>query len=376
MNVNKGIFLKTTGKVTVVGQNVGNLPTSDTFTVLPAIKSCSRMYIYYGVSVPRTTAFSSPYLSTILVVGSENNTIIKVTVTQACSITIRDTTTDLTPGIHYSFMISRLQTVFIGSLDDLTGSKIVTDKPVSVFSGHECGNVPWNIAYCDHIIEQIPPTTLWGRVYYTAPLATRNSYTIKVLAAHDSTNVDIYCNNTRRSYTINEGKTLNRTLNFQEYCVIYANKKVLVVEFGHGSNDDQSIGDPLMTLVPATAHYTDKFDVSTIHQPRISSYKHYVNIIVMSQYFQLDMIYVLSGGVNKSLDTQEWVPVKVNNVIEAYATKVVIQEVTSAIIHVNTNALMAVIVYGLGIDEGYSHSGRLNLLHNFVGECTCMEFVV
>ena len=370
VNINKGIYVKTSSdKVTVVGQNVGNQPTSDTFAVLPTLKSCSTKYVYYGLSVPRTVAFRSSHLSTILVVSTEENTTIKVTATQACSITISTTTTTLTTGTQYSFMINRLQTAYIGSLFDLTGTKIVTDKPVSVFSGHECGNIPWNIGYCDHIVEQIPPTTLWGKIYYTAPLATRRSYTIKILAAFDYTNINMYCNGTKESYTINAGNALNKSLNFQECCAIHATKKVLVVEFGHGGADDQSVGDPLMTLIPAVAHYSEKFSTSTIHKPGLSGYTHFVNIIVLAQYYQPDLIYFISGGVNKSLDTQEWVPVKVNNVIEAYATKLLIHEGVSVILHIKTNAKMAVIVYGFTSYEGYSHSGRLSLLQNIVGEC-------
>jgi len=80
----------------------------------------------------------------------------------------------------------------------------------------------------------------------------------------------------------------------------------------------------------------------------------------LAQYYQPDMIYLIAGGVNKSLNTQEWVPVKVNNVTEAYATKVNISEGVVEIIHANTSALMTTIVYGFVNDEGYGHPGRLS----------------
>ena len=115
----------------------------------------------------------------------------------------------------------------------------------------------------------------------------------------------------------------------------------------------------MMSLVPATIHYSNKFSFSTIRNPHQSGYNHFVNIIVLAQYFQPDMIYLLAGGVNKSLDTQEWVPVKVNNVIEAYATKVNISEGVVEIIHTNTSALMTTMVYGFASSEGYGHPGGL-----------------
>ena len=127
-----------------------------------------------------------------------------------------------------------------------------------------------------------------------------------------------------------------------------------MVQFSHGQNDDNVSGDPMMVTIPASIYYTNKFLFSTIHYP---NYAHYVNIIVLAQYYQPDMIYLISEGVNKSLDTQEWVPVKVNNVTEAYAAMVNVTEGVVEIIHTNTSALMTAIVYGFARYLGYGHPG-------------------
>ena len=359
---NKGIHLKTSSSsVTVIGQNV-HAGSDDTFLVQPIIKLSATMYVYYGITAPRTIVHNELRHSSVLLVGTENDTIMKLTVTQSVTISVGTTTTDLTPGRQYSFVINQLQTVYIESLEDLTGTKIVTSNPISVFSGHECGNVPYNIAYCGHLVEQIPPTALWGKTYYIAPLATRNSYTIKILAAHDSTKINIYCKNLLESYTINEGEFFNKTLQLQEYCAINSNNNILVVQFAHGSNDDGA-GEPMMTLVPATNQYDNKFKFSTLHG---ATYNHYVNIIVMEQYYQPDVMYLLAGTINKSLDTQHWVPVKSNNVIEAYATQVNIPEGVVEIIHSNIAALMTTIVYGF-TNDGYGHPGGLNIFKKVSG---------
>jgi len=352
----KGIYLKTSSdRVTVIGQNLFLTTTTvDTFLALPNSQFCVPQYTYYGMTVAENR---NNYYSSVLIVGTENNTMMKLTVTRPVTIKVDNTDTNLISGRQYSFVINRLQTVYVRSLEDLTGTKVVTNKPVSVFSGHE-----FDIDYEYHT-EQVPPTTLWGRVYYTAPLATRRSYTIKVLAAYNYTNVDIYCNDTKRSYAINEGNFVSRTLALQEYCVIYSNIKVMVAQFSLDSSDDPgriNIGDPMMTIVPSTGLYTNNFAFSTLRNYRSSSYGHFVNIIVLAQYYQPDMIHLISGGVNKSLDRQEWVPVSVNNVTEAYATKVTITEGVVEIIHVNTSALMTTIVYGFASDEGHGHPGGLS----------------
>ena len=362
----KGIYLTaSSNKITVIGQNLGS-STSDSFLALPIIQ-LDDTYVYYGVTVPRTSVHSEQFDSSILIVGTENNTMLKLTTTQSVSVAVGSAVTYITAGREYSFMINRLQTFYVGSLEDLSGTKIVTDKPVSVLSGHRCANVPWNVAACSHLIEQLPPTALWGEVYYIIPLADKQSYTIKVLAAYNHTIVNMYCNNTIESFTLNEGGVVNKTSQTNEYCAIYSNKKVLVVQFSHGGDEDiGDYGDPMMTLVPATNQYLSNIEFSTI---RHSGYNHYVNIIVIEQYYQPNMIYLIAGGVNRSLATQQWVPIQVNNTIEAYTSQVIIPEGVAQIFHTDSLAQMMTIVYGFVRHDGYGHIGGIGTTEGYLLSC-------
>ena len=358
----KGVYLETSSnRVTVFGQNQRST-TSDTFLISPITNHCITEYKYYALSVIRSSSSYRNYYSSLLIVGTHNNTVMNLTVTQPVTVAVGDVTTSLTVGRQYSFVINRLQTVFVRSHEDLSGTKVVTDKAVSVFSGHECGRVPWNVGDCDHLIEQIPPTALWGKVYYIAPFATRTSYTLTILAAYNFTDVSISCKNFNNSVVIKEGEFV--TLTLQEHCAVHSNKEVLVGQFSHAGG----IGDPMMIVLPATIHYADKFDVSTIRNPSRSGYIHYANVIVMSQYYQPEMIYMIENGINKSLSVEKWMPIKVNNITEAYAVQVKVQEGAIRIFHSNTKALMTTTVYGFASIEGYGHSGILSVsLHRSTG---------
>jgi len=366
-NQRYGIFLQTNSdRVTVVGENLRLLPgTSDTFAILPTVGLCIETYVYYGISVPRTSVFDSRYFSAILVVGTVNGTVMRVTARRSVNIFLRGDSISLIANVQYTFVIDRLETAYIVSLDELTGTKIITYHPVSVFSGHECGNVPSNIAACDHLVEQIPPTVLWGKVHFVVPFSTRNSYTIKVLAAQDSTVVDIYCSNTRRSYSLNEGNSISRVPSVN--CAIYSNKVVIVAQFGHGINYDSVTGDPMMIVVPATAHYTNTSDITTMYNSQ-SDFSHYANVVVLAQSYQPQLIYLTTGGARNSLQSANWVPIQVESVTAAYATQVSISDDMSSIVHTSTHALMSVAVYGFVRAEGYGHTGSLNLeLQSFMG---------
>ena len=359
--IDYGIYLETSSdKVTVIGQNYDPY-TSDTYLALPTIKSQTvTEYVYYAMSVYSPNSYSA-----ILIVATEDNTEIKLEVTQSVTVyhyhsyrygyysTRYRYNYVLSPGNQLSITFNKLQTRYMETTYDLSGTKIVANKPVSVFSGHRYAYVPYNDGNRGYLIEQIPPTTSWGTTYYVAPLATRKSYTIKVLAAHDNTNVTMYCNGTAQSYSLNEKGHTTRTLDNQEYCAIHANKKILVAQFS-GKNGE----DPSMTLVPAINNFLSRFQFPTFHHPSDSYYyPTYINIIVMAQYYQPESIYLATGGSKRPLNKHKWKPFIVNNVIEAYSTKIPVLHGIVEIIHTDVTALMTTMVYGVAARNGYMHPG-------------------
>ena len=357
-NENKGIYLTANSDiVTVIGQSLEE-HSSDSYYALPVIKLDADAYVYYGITMSiGRKGYRKVYNSSILIVGIENNTTVKVTATQSVNIVWGDISTILTPGTEDSFVINQLQTFYIGANKDLSGTKIVTDRPVSVFSGHRCARVPTkDINRCSYLIEQIPPTALWGKVHYVAPLVNKRNYTIKILAAHDSTSIDIYCNMMIFNTTIDEGKFYEEQFN-DSHCAIYTNKKVLVVQLSHGGDEDAGNGAPMMTLVPSTNQYFNRFETSTIYNPGDVQFSHYINVIVMEQYYQPNMIHLIAKG---SLYTEKWVPIRVKNITEAHATRIRgIEEGMFQIFHTNPEAQMMTFVYGFAQNDGYGHIGGI-----------------
>ena len=355
----KGIYvIANSTKMTVVGQSVRS-SVSDTFLALPNYKLQLKRYEYYGFLLPGITNMAN---TRQVVVGTENNTQLNITVLTLLPVIFGGNRTLLHPGRQYSFVINRLQTLRTDNMGipQLYGIKIVTNKPVSFFIGHPCASIEHIFSRrgsCDYLIEQIPPTVFWGREYYIAPFASKRLYTVTIVAAYDLTNVFLYCNNTEELYVVNQGEFLNKTILHQEYCAIYSNKQVLVTQLSHRSSEDNGIGDPMMTLIPATNHYSNMFQFSTIRNPMKSGYNHYVSIAVLAQYYQPWMIYLKVGGTSRSLSRQRWIPIEVDNITKAYITRVNITEGMAEIMHTNPTALMTVIVYGFAHSVGYGHPG-------------------
>jgi len=355
----KGIYLYTnSSQVTVTGINK-DLKGNGSFLALPTIKRCDvNNYEYYGI-----TGYSGngSYNNVIVIVGTENNTKLQLKVTQNVHVKISSTQL-LNSGQHSNFKIDRLQTVYIGSLHDLTGTRIITDNPVSVFSGHECGYGPYGSEYngCDYFAEQIPPTIYWGKEYYIAPLL--GTYTIKVLAARQHTAVEQYCEGGNTFHLLNAGKYFTHTEYRYNNCAIVSNKEVLVAVLDYGYSGRTNY--PLMTLIPATVHYGDKFILQTGYNSSSM-----INIIVLAQFYQPDKMFLIYEGTNSSLISQPWNILAVNNTIKAYTLKVYMYADKVEIVHTNTivKPLFMCMVYGYNGNAVFGHPSGFNILKNFPG---------
>ena len=305
----EGVYLRTNGDISVIGLSEA-VSTFDTFFTIPRKELCINEYLYFAESVDAEVDAGG----SIVIVGTANKTIVNITVPISAVIKLSNSANwfSLQSGTLYSFEIQRLQIVYIAAFTtDLTGTKVTSNKPISLFSGHECAFVPSTTPGCDLVMEHIPPTVLWGNVHYFAPLASRKSYTIKIIAAYASTTVEIHCINTSEQHNIKPGSFITRMYHNQEFCGVYANKNVMVVQFSHGYQSD-SQGDPMMTLIPATVHYTNSIISSTfqVSTQRNYSHNHYINVIVLASYYQPEMISITYGGkLTQTLDSQTWVPI-------------------------------------------------------------------
>ena len=353
----KGIHLKlNNSNVTVLGHNLVHGHNTDTFVIMPYSRLCVAQYVYYGISVSSGSTVN--YNGFISIVSTENTTTVTLIIKKSAKITIDDRSSgDYVPGKYGPYVIHKaLQTVYIESRYDLSGTKIIANKPVSVFSGHDCARIPSYAVECGHLIEHLLPTALWDKEYYTVPLAKR-PYTIKMLAAHDSTTITVHCNNVTNSYRLNEGESESKDLRLSEHCAIFSDKEILVAQFSHGHHfDNLHNGGPMMTLVPGfEKQYFNTLHVSTIHS---SDYTNHINLIVIAHCFQPSHMYLVKGdGTSEALTQQVWIPIQVNGTARMYTTQMNIPEGMVKIVHHMQMALMSAIVYGFVGDKGYGHTG-------------------
>jgi IgGFc binding protein len=64
-----------------------------------------------------------------------------------------------------TFALDAGEMIQISQHDELTGSPMLADKPIGVWAGHRCMNVPASSFACDHAEQQIPPVRALGSEY-------------------------------------------------------------------------------------------------------------------------------------------------------------------------------------------------------------------
>ncbi|MFO0570931.1 MAG: IgGFc-binding protein [Polyangiaceae bacterium] len=68
-------------------------------------------------------------------------------------------------GLPYSVTLGAGEHVQFTQLDSLGGSTIQSDKPVGLFGGARCSQIPYNVYACDHLEQMIPPIRALGHEY-------------------------------------------------------------------------------------------------------------------------------------------------------------------------------------------------------------------
>jgi hypothetical protein len=82
---------------------------------------------------------------------------------------------------------------YLQNAANVTGYSVTSDKPIAVFSGNGCTNVPNGSFACDYIMEQIPPVSSLGKDYLIAqtPSTGTGGNIYRVVAATDGTQVKL-----------------------------------------------------------------------------------------------------------------------------------------------------------------------------------------
>ena len=365
-------------KIVVFGQ-YEQFGSNDAYLALPVISSPPNGIFKYIVVSVRGSALSSGRHSVALIIGTEDDT--KVTVIPTIAILtiphgldpFRNFYKGLPDDLN-TVTINRYQTLYLKVLpDDLSGTQVKADKPISIFSGHECAEVPIDLGSCDMLIEQVPPTDTWGTEVVIVPLLTRlYGNLIKVIAADDSTSVTVTRTNyitgavtTDPQFILNSGEF--KEFLMSDYALIQSTDPILVYQFSsaNGYNLTSQVA-PLMIMAPSRQQFISKYNIATApfnpdlkrKYGNFTEYAHYINIAIPAEYFNHRSPYV-------KIDDEEissvFKPIRFSdNQIWGYATQTRLNA-GPHIVESYHGTVMSVTIYGFGNQMSYGFTGGMSL---------------
>ena len=377
----KGIRIKAEDnrRIVVFGQNE-EVASNDAYLALPLIsRPAGSSYEYIAASVRGDSGTAQQAKdSVILVVGTENDTeiIVEPSVLINHPFVSPLTGNNFIPGTPVNMRtitIQRFQTLYLEVRGgDISGTRIIANKPISVFSGHECASIPLTSQPCDILIEQVPPIDTWGTEVVTIPLITRSADTIKVFASQASTTVSIIRTDISSGVVTSDPSfTLNRNqfreVDIGDYALIQSNNPIGVFQFSRSfETDNVIISDPFMLWVPSCEQYRDSFAVAPApFDPLIAgtvagrvAYVNYTNIAVPAEYFNASMITVNNNPINAS----EFSEIRrADNNIWGYGARLELDVGAQIIRHQNPNAALSVTMYGFSNQMSWGCTGGTGL---------------
>ena len=324
-------------------------------------------YEYYGES---TDYAGLNRKSSILLVGNFDATIIDITPTQTVSLPVDAQTNgpmvDVVPGTTHNITLHRLQTLLISSQGDLTGTRILSSRPLTVLTGHQCAQIPTTHGFCEPLYVHIPPTFNWGKRFLLAPFAGRTApQTYRLIASRNST-IAYRCGTLDTEWVyIAERRSHLLIFPNISFCYLTATNPVFVVQVASGFLVDR-LGDPAVTTVSPFTGYINSTGFFTSNIVLFSN--HFISITVQAKHFSESQIRL--DGRPFSCNWTGVHDINSDNTV-GYGCAINISAGAHKVSHLGESGVLSVITYGwssrpasgyayltgIGLEPTRAHSG-------------------
>jgi len=240
--------------------------SSDKFSIIP---TRNWGYEHFAVSMPNDYYIEpldqnpiiiedqkTPRLGEFLVMARENSTRVEITMAAESFAGIaKDSTFAVMLDRGESYLVKSKAVHGVKGIHDLSGSRIKSNKPVGVVSGHMRSSIKQvdyfsRLGAKDHLVEMIPPTATWSNQYVSVPFGNDIKSMFKVVAKDTLT---LNMTNELNSNSIEMLPGEVHTFDNVELATSWvADGKFLLVQFmaKYSQNLNFEYYDPAMVIIP------------------------------------------------------------------------------------------------------------------------------
>lgn len=185
-------------------------------------------------------------------------------------------------GVPFTIQMNQGETYLLKaqSLEDISGTTIAGTaasgdcRPFAVFGGSECSFVPQSCSPCDHLFDQMVPSSVWGTEYFLGTFDTWISeYTYRVTAIQNGTQVFV---DGVAAFNLNAGE-FQEVNGIEDPIYISSSAPIGVTQYMQGGGCTIS-GDPAMMTANSIQQTLNQVTFTTIESQFVT--EHHIQIII------------------------------------------------------------------------------------------------
>ncbi|XP_051638754.1 IgGFc-binding protein-like isoform X1 [Manacus candei] len=164
-------------------------------------------------------------------------------------------------GSTITILLEPFQAAQIQSAADLSGTRVVAQRPIAIFSGHTCVG---RLSRCDHMVEQLRPITQWGTTFIVPPVPFRGQSNVAYISAAQPTLVKGHGEVTETTRELQPNHAVLYGAQSGKGLFLTSDAGIQVFLLGNGRNSGGVTFMPFFVTVPDVTSYCNSYGIVTL----------------------------------------------------------------------------------------------------------------
>lgn len=358
----KAILIEADDEIVVYGVN-REVFSDDGYLALPTDVLGKEYY---------TMSYSpSYYYGVLAVIGVQDRTHVSIQLPNTPHLNVTLKNHKYLKNEWINITLDRFSTLEIHAVPDLTGTHIISDKPVAVLSGNKKAVVGSTGGSRDHLTEMLLPVSSWGKNYATVPIPERHVGDIfRFLSSEDNTHINV--TGVINGKPFHDRITIAKAGHYVEkkydsalFSHIVADKPISLFQFSQTQGGSGDLADPAMIIVPPIEQYAADYTFTTPQYSKGQYTNYFMFVIDAKQKAGLR----LDGKPLPA--TQKYTAIPGTSLVAGF---IKVSVGTHSVSHTNPTSVIGGILFGKANLESYGFPvGLLLTPVNSVSTCVVLQ---